>query len=142
MSYVCRMKTFKMEKRVEIKMTDDLYEQIIKFCNQYSHSPSAGIRLLIKGQLNAIAQKNGLASEILLPPDVKLLLQEVMPDAYPINDYIVHVLMGHIKYMKGRSENKGGYGDTKYESKESFNQDNSQEITNPLLKSMGWGKKK
>lgn len=112
-----------MEKRVEIKMTDDLYEQIIKFCNQYSHSPSAGIRLLIKGKLDDIKIKNGVSTEIAIPPDLRLDLESVKPQGHQLSEYIIWALRGHVDYRRKYTKKPNEYFDTQNEQNENYSQE-------------------
>lgn len=112
-----------MEKRVEIRLSNELYDEVIKFCNKYSQSPSAGMRLLLKGGISEIARRNGLSQDIVIPADLKMELEDVKYQGIDLNSYIISVLKNNVEYRRKFAKKPSEYFDTHNEQNESYNQE-------------------
>jgi hypothetical protein len=112
-----------MEKRLEVRLNEDFYNEVVKYCHQYSLSISVGTRLLLKQGMSEVARKNGFSQEITIPADLKMDLEDTKYQGVDLNAYIISVLKNNVDYRRKYVKKPSEYFDTHNEQKESYSQE-------------------
>ena len=108
-------------------MSEELYNDIVKFSQQYSHSVTTGTRVLLRSKLNDIARSKGLFTPIEVEPTLLIELKSIAPEGQLIADFIRNVLWNYVNYRnKAAKANQKDYYDERIEKPENFNQEASE----------------